>query len=374
MININLEKNMVIEISIIGLGLIGGSLAKSFHLKIPTCKITAIDSNTSTLHQALQDGMIQKGTDQYAEGVKDADIVFICTPVSDILKTLSLIAPYVKEGCIVTDTGSIKSTIIKKNQQILPDRTFFIGGHPMAGSEKTGYHNSSAHMLENAYYIFTPDETIPSEQMIFLSEVVKQAGCIPLILSSELHDHITGLISHLPHIIAAGLVNLVHQDINITDTIQRLAAGGFKDITRIASSSPFMWTDICLYNSEELHNIIQIFLNILKTFDQWMIQEDRKAIFQFFESARMSRNNIPSKKQTFIYNDYDIYIDVQDKPGIIGEIAMLLGTYNINIKNIGIINSREEEPGVLRISLPDSSSQMKSMSILKDKGYLAFQK
>jgi len=367
---IHVVKNQII--SILGMGLIGGSLAKSIHRSFPDWKIIGVDTNVQDLSRAKTDGVISEGRTSALRGVENADIIFICTPLSDIVKTVRKIIPVLKPGSVLTDVGSIKSEIITQLSDILPHHITYIGGHPMAGSEKSGYANSTAHLFENAYYILTPFAETSNTAVQTLSYILKNIGCIPIILSPLDHDKITGLISHLPHIIASGLVNLAQSEEDQHAYVRKLAAGGFKDITRIASSNPHMWTDICMANRGELINLINTYINILDSFRNLLDTQDRERMLRYFEKAKNYRDNIPNRPHPSIISYFDIDIDVEDRPGIIGEIASILGKHSINIKNITILNNREEDHGVLRISFPDAKSQARSYEILSSLGYIVY--
>jgi prephenate dehydrogenase len=268
--------------------------------------------------------------------------------------------------------GSTKAGIIDFVSNM--DAQFcFIGGHPMAGTEKTGYSSSFAHLFENAYYILTPCRNVQQASIDILAGLVKGIGGIPVILEADEHDKIAAGISHVPHLIASALVNLVKEmDGALDGKMQILAAGGFKDITRIASSSPEVWESIILSNKQEAENVLEAYIDILKKIKSSVNLGDSDSIYSFFETARNYRKSFSSTKKGLIAPLYDIIVDVVDKPGIIGKIATLLGSSNVNIKNINVSNSREFEQGCLRITLPDPESACKALDILGNSGYKAF--
>ena len=237
-------------IAFIGLGLIGGSLAKGIKRARPDIRIMAYMRTRSKLEQAKKDGIVDVILDGIDEQLKECDLIFLCTPVEYNAQYLSKIRSYLKPGALITDVGSTKTDIHEEIlRQGLTD--YFVGGHPMAGSEKTGYENATDHLLENAYYIVTPPEgldqsgsetgNIPpkyAENANRIIAVAQTVGAIPLVLDYREHDKVVAAISHLPHLVASSLVNLVKDADSPAGTMKRVAAGGFKDITRIASSSP----------------------------------------------------------------------------------------------------------------------------------------
>ena len=229
----------------IGLGLIGGSIARGLKRSAPDIQIMAYMRTREKLEQAHADGIVDLILDGVDEHLSECDIIFLCTPVEFNESYLRQIRPFLKEGAIVTDVGSTK-TSIHETVAALGMESCFVGGHPMAGSEKTGYESSTDHLLENAYYIITPTPHTPASHTDRMVDVAKAIGALPLVLDYHRHDFIVAAISHLPHLIASSLVNLVHDCDSEDQMMKRLAAGGFKDITRIASSSPVMWEQICM--------------------------------------------------------------------------------------------------------------------------------
>jgi len=362
------------KITIAGLGLIGGSLAKAFRRTNHDFTIIGVDTDRENLQYAMKDGTIDFFSDQLEQAASDSHFIFLCTPVNHIPEMLRSLKSIVQPGTIITDVGSIKSRIMREAEQILPEDIYFIGGHPMAGGERSGYSAGVAHLFENAYYILTPREHTPEPILEEMKHLISSTGAIPLILDPLTHDKMVGAVSHLPHIIAAALVNTVQQAENPEGFVQRLAAGGFKDITRIASSNPGMWRDICLSNKEQLLPLISETIHCLNNFRQKLEENNDLAIESFYRSARDFRKKIPSSESLYLLPYYQIYVDLEDKPGNIGQVATILGSHNVNIKNIRIINSREDEPGCLVLSLDDQKAQEKAVVVLKQAGWKAYAK
>lgn len=362
------------QICIIGLGLIGGSLAKSIRRRFSDCFILGIDTNQDNLDAALKEGTINLGTKHICPEIGQAEIIFICTPVSSIPYMLSQIAPLISPNAIVTDTGSTKQEIVEAAQRILKGRANFIGGHPMAGTQNSGYRASLPHLFENAYYVLTPLPETSDNAVNALSNLLEALGAIPLIMDAKLHDEIVCSISHLPHVVAAALVNTVRSMEDPEHFRVRLAAGGFRDITRIASSDPIMWESISFSNRSELLKAITLMQKQLDSFSQMLKNDNRQAVRDYFEKARQYRSSLPERQSLVLLSYHDLYVDVEDRPGVIGEVTTLLGRYNINIKNLRIINSREGEPGCLVLSLAEAISLDKAKKILSQHGYKTYTK
>jgi prephenate dehydrogenase len=359
------------KVAIIGLGLMGGSLARALVERSQISDITAVDLNEASLRQALRDGCITRGFNRINRYVWSSDIIFICTPIRYTMEYVKQLAGNVGPQCIITDVGSTKGEIIDCINR-MPSPPCFIGGHPMAGTEKTGYSAGFAHLFENAYYILTPSTSSTAAAMDVMAGLISAIGGIPLVMDACEHDLLTGGISHVPHIIASGLVNLVSGMDTSDGKMQMLAAGGFKDITRIASSSPEIWESIVLSNRHRISEILEKYLGILNSFKDSMMSGDSRKIYDFFYAARKYRDSLAPGKKSLIGPICEIVVDVVDKPGIIGDIATILGCNNINIKNINVSNSRESEQGCLRITLPDMESVKIAFDLLTDSGYKVY--
>lgn len=355
-------------IAFIGLGLIGGSLAKGIKRARPDIRIMAYMRTRSKLEQAKKDGIVDVILDGIDEQLKQCDLIFLCTPVEYNAQYLSKIRSYLKPGALITDVGSTKTDIHKEIlRQELTD--CFVGGHPMAGSEKTGYENATDHLLENAYYIVTPPEgldqsgsetgNIPpkyAENANRIIAVAQTVGAIPLVLDYREHDKVVAAISHLPHLVASSLVNLVKDADSPAGTMKRVAAGGFKDITRIASSSPEMWEQICMTNVEPIADMLERYIGSLQDILSEIKGHQGEAIYKLFEKSRDYRNTITDRAKGSVEPSYAFSVDVADEVGAISTIAVILAAKGISIKNIGINNNRERGEGALKIEFYDEAS------------------
>ena len=365
------------KIGFIGFGLIGGSIARALKKINGDYFLYAYDyhkNNPSTdLKAALSDGVLDYVTSSLEEGLPDCDLIFLCAPVLSNIEYLKQLKPILKSTCILTDVGSVKGNIHTAVKDLGLEEQF-IGGHPMTGSEKTGYLNSYAMLLENAYYILTPTKKAPEAMVQTLYGLVEKMGSIPILLGAEKHDEITAAISHVPHIIAAQLVNLVRETDDDSEKMRALAAGGFKDITRIASSSPVMWQNICLTNANDIKRLLDRYIKSLQVASDALSNMDGDYLYQMFDTAGEYRSAIPNKSIGLMKKLFEIYLDIMDEAGAIATIATLLASNQISIKNIGIIHNREFEEGVLKIEFYEEPAQMKASTLLARYNYRIYER
>jgi len=305
------------DIAIIGVGLIGGSFGLAIKKSQPKEKISiiGIGRDIKKLKLAKEIGAIDSYTIDFTEGVKSADLVLISTPVDTIVDIFSKILPYLKPGTVVTDTGSIKKRIITDITKVLKTQSdnsnsniYFVGSHPLAGSEKSGVRYASAHLFNNATVVVTPYKEnlkiklsknnhnlyhkINANKIV--CELWESVGAEVIFMSPEEHDRLVALTSHLPHIISASLVLQVHKANKINKNVKKLLAGSFYDLTRITDSLPSLWSGICNLNREEISRSLTEFCLLLK---QIKIELDSKEkLLKFFSYAKDKRIELLRKK------------------------------------------------------------------------------
>lgn len=360
-------------IGFIGLGLMGGSIARAIRKYHKDYHLLAYDQNRDTLAIAVSSGIIDAVCESEDDRFSNCDYIFLCSPVEYNVKYLKYLKQIIGPDTIITDVGSVKGPIHNEIQK-LDMESCFIGGHPMAGSEKSGFEASSDRLIENAYYIITPGGEVPLDKLTDFTELVSSLGAIPMVLTSEEHDFITAGVSHLPHIIASALVNLVSMLDNDQEYMKTIAAGGFRDITRIASSSPVMWEQICVENSENISNVLDDFIRLLIQIRCFIDNKDAQSLYQMFASSRDYRDSIDVTDNGLLKKLYVLYLDIADEAGGIATIATILAMDKISIKNIGIIHNREFEEGVLKIEFYDQDSMERGESLLRKRNYIIYER
>lgn len=361
------------KISFIGLGLIGGSIAKTIRRIYPQIKLYAVSGHLSTITQAYEAGVIENSEILSLDDISDADYIFLCTPVQQNLVYLKQLKDTISPHTIITDVGSVKGDIHRAVTQ-LGLEGHFIGGHPMAGSEKTGFAAATPYLLENAYYIITPTAQTTRQQTDRFRDFVSSLGAIPLVLDYDRHDFATASISHLPHVLAYSLVNLVKEIDDSEQTMKTIAAGGFRDMTRIAASSPVMWQDICLSNKEQVLHLIDLYTEQLAKLRSFIEAESKQDMTAYFTAAKDYRDSLTIRQSGSIQKVYELYCDLIDEVGGIATLATLLASNGINIKNIGIVHNREFEDGVLHIELYDQKSLDTASTLLNKYHYTVYQR
>lgn len=357
----------------IGFGLIAGSIARSMKSWDDAPVLTAYQYTpvpSGSLSMALSDGILDSVSTDLSS-FASCDMIFLCAPVQKNLEYLPLLKQIIPPHCILTDVGSVKGTIHEQIQQLGMEERF-IGGHPMTGSEKTGYENSDPLLLENAYYILTPTKKTTEQALTEYCLLVKKLGSLPVILSPEEHDKITAAISHVPHIIASQLVNLIQSAGPLEPKMKLLAAGGFKDITRIASASPEIWESICLSNKDCICEQLTAYQQLLEEAKQFLAAGQGDALHQMFDLAGNYRNSISAKTKGVLTTPFELFTDIKDETGAIATIATMLSAHGISIKNIGIVHNREFEQGVLHMELYDETARKSTADLLQRHGYTVY--
>jgi prephenate dehydrogenase len=339
------------RVFVIGLGLIGGSLALCIKKEHKDATIIGFDVNAEQAGLAKALGVIDENAKTIPEGAVDADLIILSTPVNQSEEIISLLAGLpLKQEVIITDTGSTKQKVVHAAVPLLNNGWAFIGGHPMAGSHKSGVTAAKDILFENAFYLLTPNDRISDAKVAQLKLWLNGTKAKFLTIAPDEHDYLTGIVSHFPHIIAASIVRQTEKLADSRNLIPRLAAGGFRDITRIASSSPEMWRDILLQNKEILLELLEKWQEEMGWIKALLEKENSLAILDYFKEAKEFRDNLPIKEKGAIPAFYDLFVDIPDVPGVISEITGYLAKERISITNIRIHETREDVYGVLAIS------------------------
>ena len=280
------------EICIIGLGLIGGSFALNLKSRNFPGKITAIDINPEAIEKGLDLQVIDDGSTRYSI-VEEAELVVIATPVGVYETVINQLKPFLKKGAIVTDLGSVKGHLVYKCEKLLKNIASFVGGHPIAGTEKSGVENAVENLFKGAKFIVTPTQNTDKEALRKIKQLWKNLGSEVIEMDPFHHDKVFAAVSHLPHVVAYSIVDAIDKlSKNLSENLFLLTGGGFKDFTRIAMSDPIMWRDICLENRENLLEAMKTFKKSIERVEKLIESKNKEELKEFFEKAKQKRSEV----------------------------------------------------------------------------------
>ena len=285
--------NVFNKVCIIGLGLIGGSIGLSLKRLNSSSQVVGYAKTKLTLKRAVERGLVDKVEENLINAVNDADFVILATPLSMFKSIIGEISPFLKEGCIISDTGSAKLSVIKELKNIIPGNIEFVPGHPIAGTEESGPDSGFAELFDNRWCILTPTEDNTSNAIHLVKKFWESLGSKVEIMEPSHHDKVLAITSHIPHLIAFNIVGTANNLANVTEKeVVKYSAGGFRDFTRIAASDPKMWSDIFTYNSEAVLEMLELFSNDLSKLKDAVSKKDSTLLFSNFEKTRAVRKNI----------------------------------------------------------------------------------
>ncbi len=354
------------KIVISGLGLMGASMALAIRKKRKDVEVWGYDF-PSVCGKAKERGVIDRVLKNWTADCKDADVIFLATPVQIIEKQIRELNGAVNEKVVVTDLGSTKENVHKIVREIGFSGTF-VGGHPMTGGEKSGLEAADPLLYENAVYILTgidSDNKAMIEKKLF--PVLEDIKARILLLDPATHDQIMAMISHLPQLIAVSLVKMLGEKNSPEKPFFELAAGGFRDLTRIASSNFAIWKDIIERNRDNIKQALRELIQLLE--DQYRHIED---LSEDFHLANYYRNQIPKSTKGFLNPLTDVLVYVDDRPGVIAKMSNALAEKGIDIRDIELLKVREKEGGVFRISFATQAEAGKAIKILQTYNFHAF--
>ncbi len=274
------------RMAIAGVGLIGGSLAQAVKERKVVGEVVGVGRNEERLKGACEAGIIDSYTARIDDSLGTVDLMVIATPVCMIADLVEKMIPFLKEGTVITDVGSVKKEIVEQVEGFMPDTLHFVGGHPIAGTENSGFEHSFSTLFEDRTCILTPVESTNQQALRQVQELWSRVGSIVVCLNCDEHDEILAAVSHLPHMVAYGMVNCLLTIEGFEENIFSFSAGGFKDFTRIAGSDPAMWRDIALMNRDKLLSMIERFQSYLEELKEAIEQKDSEKLFAEFQKSR----------------------------------------------------------------------------------------
>ncbi|MCA9839306.1 MAG: prephenate dehydrogenase [Trueperaceae bacterium] len=345
---------------IAGVGLIGGSIGLGAKQRFLAEKVIGFDKNKDALETALKRGVIDEAYSETGDWLKKADLVILASPVKTLVKLAQGLEPYLGKNTVVTDVGSVKKEVVDALSHLR-----FVGSHPMAGSEKSGVAHADAALLENAVWVLTPGEDTDPATLALVREFITHLGARPIRTTPEQHDRLVAAVSHVPYLAAVALTQLIGNDVD-RELMMLLAAGGYRDLTRIASGNPLMSRDMVLGNKYAVKETLEKLLAQLSELEQQL--EHPETLLQTAEHTKEIRDSFPIVRRSLLPAKYEIVVAVQDKPGQLAIITGALGEASINIKDIEMLGIREAG-GAVRLAFEDEPQYKRSIQTLRNIGY-----
>ena len=344
------------RIAVVGFGLVGASFAAAVRAAYPDTRVLAVDIDERTLAEAVERGWATDGAlpddPAFERFVGDGcDLVVLATPVGAAERYFEDLARWDYRG-IVTDTASTKARITALAERVLPHPENFVPGHPMAGSEVNGIEGARPDLFKGAHWILCPDADTPAEHFPRLHELVTSIGARVIALPREDHDEAVAVVSHVPHIMASSLVQLASRHADDQQALMRLAAGGFKDSTRIAAGSPELWCGIAFDNKDALSDGLDEIQGIIGAFADALASDDRASLTALLADAAAARRALPAAWVPSTERLLEVRIPMENRPGVVAEVTTVTSSVGCNIQSIEIDHVTEDS-AVLSLVLTD---------------------
>ena len=358
-----------VKAAIVGTGLIGASVGLALRDVADVTEIVACDSLAGRAAEAVGRGAADRVAGSPEEAGQDADLVVVATPVAAIVDTACLASLRARPGAVVTDVGSVKGRIVDEAQRRLPAHVRFVGGHPMAGSEQDGPAAADGSLFRGATWVVTPTAATDPEALAVVHRVVSGFGSAVVALDPEHHDRLVAVVSHLPHLAAGTLLNLAAARATEAEGLLALAAGGFRDMTRVSTGDSKIWLDICEDNAPAIVEVIDEYVDALTKIREAIALDNRGEIRRLLESARIARNRIPAKRGVRAADLHEMTVALADRPGELATITTLIGSAGINIEDIQMVHSAEGGQGFLYVIVAGEQQAEKAAHALERGGY-----
>ncbi len=350
------------KVGIFGIGLLGGSVALGLRERFLAEEIHAYDPNPGALEDALALQVVDRVHPSLGSWIGELDLGVLAAPMGVLVSEGQKLSQFSAPHTLWTDVGSVKSPVVAALTGVLPN---FVGSHPMAGSEKAGVEAAHAGLLQNAVWVITPTPDTSPKALSTLHNLVQNLGAYPLEISPELHDRLVARISHLPYLLAVGLNRLVAQDPQ-QDLLMFLAAGGFRDLTRVASGSPRMSRDMVVANKAALREAIEDLRAVMLELENLL--EAPENLLEVAQEAKRTRDSLPIVKRSLLPVMNELVVQVPDKPGQIAAVSTALGKAGVNIKNFEVLAIRDEG-GAIRMGFATPDEREQARHILEGIGY-----
>ena len=364
-----LEQRGAVRVGIIGTGLVGASLGLALRRLDDVGEIVGYDRDPQQLAQARTRQALSATAATAGDAAAGADVVILAVPVSAVPAVAAEVGGSLKEGAILTDVASVKGRVVEALQAAVPSGVHVIGGHPMAGSAETGAAHASAELFVGATYLLTPTTHTDPQAYRRLHSLVARVGARVLAVSPERHDLLVAVVSHLPQLAATTLMNLAAERARDEHAgLLLLAAGGFRDATRVAASNPELWLDICSENRDAIISVLDDYRERIGALRSVLALADGEGLRRALADARSARRALPGK-DTLTGRLVELHLPIADRPGMLAEVTTTVGQAGINIEDLGIDHAPEGGRGTLRLAIIGAGSATKARLALEAIGY-----
>jgi prephenate dehydrogenase len=363
-------KTLYGRVGVLGTGLIGGSLGLALRAEGAAGRVIGFDADADMLQGALNKGAVEDAAGSVAELAAACDLIFIAVPVRAIPEALTQAAPALRDGTTLSDVGSVKERVVEAARDILPPGCHFIGGHPLAGSEQRGVGFADPQLFSDAYYVLTPSDNCNAEAYSRLHTLLTSLGARVIAMEPRQHDRAVSVISHLPHVMAMSLMNVALERAE-EYPILRLAAGGFRDMTRIAASDALLWLDILMENREAVKESLGECVNAMMRIMELLDGGEEEELVRWMKVASTGRQSIAPVLGESLAGFYSVILAVDDRPGVISDVTLTVGEMGINIEDIELMHPLESGQGLLHLTISGEGDAIRTAEALRAKGYRA---
>ena len=360
------------KVAVIGLGMIGASFAAAYRKAVPDGAVLGVDVSAATLQTARENGWVTHTAAPEDPAFQafvcdECDLVLLAVSVDNAADYFAKLAAWNYDG-LVSDTASTKGRICGLAEGMLPKSAVFLPGHPMAGSEKNGIAGAKPEMFQGAHWILCPDETTPASAYTSMHDLLTTMGARVISLPREEHDAAIAVVSHVPHIVASSLVQLANTHVDDQGALFRLAAGGFKDSTRIAAGSSRLWSGILMDNADEVSGTLRELRGIIESYRLAIASGNRLLLEELLEQSAEARRAIPTRWIPATEQLFEARIPMENKQGAVAEIVTLAGARGCNIQSIEI-DHITAHTAVLSLVLTDEGDMEAFADELSNSGY-----
>jgi prephenate dehydrogenase len=358
-----------LHVAVIGTGLIGASLGLALRPLPQVAGIVGWDRDAEQLATAVERGAVTAAAGDLTEAVAGADVVFLAVPASAVAAVAGEVGPHLRDGAVLTDVASVKGRVVEALQAAVRPGVHVVGGHPMAGSHEAGAAHASAELFVGATYLLTPTTHTDPEAYRRLHGLVAGLGARVLAVSPDRHDLLVAVVSHLPQLAATTLMNLAAERARDEHAgLLLLAAGGFRDATRVAASNPDLWLDICAENRDAIVAVLDDYRERIGALRSVLALSDEAGLRRALADARAARRALPGK-ETATGALVELHLPIPDRPGVLSEVTTTIGEAGVNIEDLGIEHAPEGGRGRLRLAIVGFKQAARAREALEARGY-----